>query len=138
MAAENCLWGAPRIHGELLKLGIAVSERMTEYWRTTGGPFWHLCLRTELTRSSLVSPPVRLDFSSMRTKAYLLSVPERLIRSVLGLGAGMARETATVALPDSIRRSQLYQNLVDATLRFVIEQVGGLEGTATRRTNASR
>jgi Homeodomain-like domain len=27
MAAENCLWGAPRIHGELLKLGIAVSER---------------------------------------------------------------------------------------------------------------
>jgi len=27
MAAENCLWGAPRIHGELLKLGIVVSER---------------------------------------------------------------------------------------------------------------
>jgi hypothetical protein len=24
---ENCLWGAPRIHGELLRLGIAVSER---------------------------------------------------------------------------------------------------------------
>jgi hypothetical protein len=27
MATENRLWGAPRIHGELLKLGIAVSER---------------------------------------------------------------------------------------------------------------
>src|SRR5215470_9079668 len=27
MAAENCLWGAPRIHGELLKLGIVMSER---------------------------------------------------------------------------------------------------------------
>lgn len=27
MAADNCLWGAPRIHGELLKLGIAISER---------------------------------------------------------------------------------------------------------------
>jgi putative transposase len=27
MAAENRLWGAPRIHGELLKLGITVSER---------------------------------------------------------------------------------------------------------------
>src|SRR5262245_26355988 len=26
-AAENCLWGAPRIHGELLKLGIVISER---------------------------------------------------------------------------------------------------------------
>jgi putative transposase len=27
MAAANPLWGAPRIHGELLKLGIAVAER---------------------------------------------------------------------------------------------------------------
>ena len=27
IAAENRLWGAPRIHGELVKLGIAVSER---------------------------------------------------------------------------------------------------------------
>jgi putative transposase len=26
MASENCLWGAPRIHGELLKLGIEVSD----------------------------------------------------------------------------------------------------------------
>jgi len=27
MAAENGTWGAPRIHGELLKLGIVVSSR---------------------------------------------------------------------------------------------------------------
>jgi hypothetical protein len=27
MAAENRTWGAPRIHGELLKLGVVVSER---------------------------------------------------------------------------------------------------------------
>jgi len=27
MAAEHCLWGAPRIHGDLLKRGIAISER---------------------------------------------------------------------------------------------------------------
>jgi hypothetical protein len=27
MATENWLWGAPRIHGELLKLGFTVSER---------------------------------------------------------------------------------------------------------------
>jgi len=27
LAEENRLWGAPRIHGELLKLGVVVSER---------------------------------------------------------------------------------------------------------------
>jgi hypothetical protein len=27
MLSENFTWGAPRIHGELLKLGIQVSER---------------------------------------------------------------------------------------------------------------
>src|SRR5215470_9545610 len=27
MAAANAFWGAPRIHGELLKLGIEISER---------------------------------------------------------------------------------------------------------------
>ena len=64
----------------------------------------------------------------MTVKTYLLSFPERLIRSVLGLGAGVAREVGEVALPDGIRRSQLYQNLVDATLRYVIEQIGGAEG----------
>jgi hypothetical protein len=64
----------------------------------------------------------------MTVKAYLLSVPERFVRSVLGFGAGMARELGEVALPEGVRRSQLYQNLVDATLRYLIEQVGGVEG----------
>ena len=70
------------------------------------------------------STPSRL----MTVKSYLLSVPERLVRSALGLGAGVAREVGEVALPDGVRRSQLYQNMVDATLQFLIEQVGGVEG----------
>lgn len=61
-------------------------------------------------------------------KTYLLSLPERLVRSTLGLGAGAAREVGEVVLPDAVRGSQLYKNLVDTTLRFVIEQVGGVEG----------
>jgi hypothetical protein len=61
-------------------------------------------------------------------KTYLVSLPERVVRSVLGLGAGVAREVGEVVVPASIRRGQLYQNLVDATLRFLIEQVGGVEG----------
>lgn len=61
-------------------------------------------------------------------KSYLLSLPERLVRSTLGLGAGTAREVGEVVLPDAVRGSRLYKNLVDTTLRFVIEQVGGVEG----------
>lgn len=60
--------------------------------------------------------------------AYLLSLPERVIRSALGLGAGLLREMGEVALPRSVRRSHLYRNLVDVTLRYLIERVGGAQG----------
>jgi hypothetical protein len=64
----------------------------------------------------------------MTLKRYLASLPERFVRSVVGLGAGVAREVGDVALPKSLRESRLYQNLVDTTLRFLIEQVGGVDG----------
>jgi hypothetical protein len=64
----------------------------------------------------------------MELKRYLFTLPERLVRSVVGLGAGVAREVGDLALPQSVRRSRLYQNLVDTTLRFLIEQVGEVEG----------
>ncbi|MEP6914565.1 MAG: hypothetical protein ABJC89_02930 [Acidobacteriota bacterium] len=64
----------------------------------------------------------------MTVKGYLLSLPERLARSALGLGAGLVREVGEVALPDGVRQSRLYQALVDTTLRFLIENVGGVEG----------
>ena len=60
-------------------------------------------------------------------RSYVLSLPERVVRSVLGLGAGVAREVGEVALPAGVRRSQLYQNLVDTTLRYLTEKVGGVE-----------
>jgi hypothetical protein len=59
---------------------------------------------------------------------FLLSLPERVLRSTTALAAGLLREVGEVTIPQTIRRSQLYQNLVDATLRFLIEQVGGVEG----------
>ena len=64
----------------------------------------------------------------MQSRAYLLSLPERVIRSALGLSAGVLREAGEILLPKAVRRSQLYGSLVDTTLRFVIEQVGGAKG----------
>lgn len=64
----------------------------------------------------------------MSVKRYLLSLPERLFRSTVGLSAGVAREVGDVAIPEGVRQSRLYQNLVDTTLRFLIERVGGVQG----------
>jgi hypothetical protein len=64
----------------------------------------------------------------MQSQAYLLSLPERVIRSALGFSAGLLREIGEVALPRTVRRGQLYKNLVDTSLRYVIEEVGGAKG----------
>ena len=64
----------------------------------------------------------------MTLRSYLFSFPERMVRSVVGLGAGVTREVGEVALPGSLRRTQLYRNLVDTLLRFLIERVGQVEG----------
>jgi hypothetical protein len=55
---------------------------------------------------------------------FLLSLPERGLRSATALAGGLLREVGDVAIPKTIRRSQLYRNLVEATLQFLIEQVG--------------
>jgi hypothetical protein len=61
-------------------------------------------------------------------KTYLFSLPERLVRSLLGLSAGAVREMGELVLPAGVRRTQLYRNIVAATLRLLIEKVGGAEG----------
>jgi hypothetical protein len=66
--------------------------------------------------------------STMPLTPFLLSLPERVLRSTTALAAGLLREIGEVAIPQTVRRSQLYQNLVEATLRFFIEQVGGVKG----------
>jgi hypothetical protein len=58
---------------------------------------------------------------------YALSLPERAVRSVTALAAGLLHETAGVALPIGVRRGRLYRNLVDATLQFLIEHVGEVD-----------
>src|SRR6185503_1761053 len=58
---------------------------------------------------------------------YAASLPERVVRSASALAAGTVRELAIVALPLGLRRGRLYRSLVDATLQFLIENVGGVE-----------
>jgi hypothetical protein len=70
------------------------------------------------------------SFSRHRGVRYAVSLPERVVRSASALAAGTVRELATVALPIGFRRGRLYRNLVDVTLQFLIENVGGVERPA--------
>src|SRR5262252_3484471 len=60
MAAENRLWGAPRIHGELVKLGIAVSERtVSRYLRECprgSSETWRTFIANHYDQLTFISP----------------------------------------------------------------------------------
>jgi len=66
--------------------------------------------------------------SPEQISGYLLSLPERVLRSTTAVAAGLVRELSDVTVPSAIRRSQLYQSMVGSFLRFLIEQVGKVEG----------
>lgn len=62
--------------------------------------------------------------------AFLLSLPERAMRSVFALAGGGVRETAELVLPRLVRRSRLYEATAKNVLRLSIELVGGVERPA--------
>ena len=64
----------------------------------------------------------------MDAPRYLLSLPERVLRSASALAGGLLREVGETALPAALRRTRLYRTMVEAVLRFLIEQVGQVEG----------
>src|SRR4030095_3764891 len=55
---------------------------------------------------------------------YILSLPERVLRSATAVASGLLREVGEVTIPREVRRTRLYHNLVEVTLRFLVEQVG--------------
>jgi hypothetical protein len=58
MSRTNPLWGAPRIYGELLKLGIEVSQatvgRHLPWRRNAPSPTWRSFLRNQMTAIAAV------------------------------------------------------------------------------------
>lgn len=67
---------------------------------------------------------------------YLLSLPERVVRSLGAISGGLLREIGNVALPAGVRRSSLYRTMVGVTVRFLIEEVGQVEGVYAADGNA--
>jgi hypothetical protein len=67
----------------------------------------------------------------MSVASYVVSLPERIVRSVAGLVGGTVHETAQLLLPRLIRRSRLYEVSAKNLLRILVEGVGAVEGGST-------
>jgi hypothetical protein len=59
---------------------------------------------------------------------YALSLPERTVRSISAVSGGLLREVSELALPSSIRNAALYRATAGVGLRFMIEQLGNVQG----------
>jgi len=67
---------------------------------------------------------------------YTVSLPERVVRSTVGLTAGAAREAAHALVPQAFQSSKTYEIVVANSLRFLVEDVGGVESPVATDENA--
>ena len=73
MTQANPLWGAPRIHGELLKLGIDISERSVSRLRNFEPPTRAMLRVREKIISRRVPGNITFGFASLHyVKAIVL------------------------------------------------------------------
>jgi hypothetical protein len=59
---------------------------------------------------------------------FVLSLPERVVRSLAAISGGLLREIGAVVLPARIRRTALYRTMVEVAVQFLIEEVGQVPG----------
>jgi hypothetical protein len=63
-----------------------------------------------------------------RNLLFGLSLPERFVRSAVGLTAGTVRELAGFVVPQAFQSSKSYEIAITNSLAFLTETVGGAEG----------
>jgi putative transposase len=105
LSAANPLWGAPRIHGELLKLGIEISHSSVAKYmvrrRHPPSPTWRTFLANHITQ--IVAP----DFVVVPTATYRLLF-------VLVIRAHERRRVVHVAVTDHLTATWTPQQLREA------------------------
>ena len=76
-----------------------------------------------MTSSSEEHPEARESLAG-----YVVSLPERLVRSTAAGGGGLLLETTDHVLPPPVRDAKIYQCLIARPLRITVEAVGGVSG----------
>ncbi len=74
--------------------------------------------------------------SFTRSLLYGVSLPERLLRSGVGLTAGAAKEVAAFVVPQAFQSSKSYEIAIENSLCFLTETIGGVAGSAPAEDEA--
>lgn len=81
-------------------------------------------------QSTEVSPPeaptAKPESSFTKNLLYGLSLPERFLRSGIGLTAGTVKEMAGVLIPQAFHSAKSYEIAIDKSLTFLTETIGGV------------
>jgi transposase InsO family protein len=145
MARENPTWGAPKIHGELLKLGFVISERsVSRYLRAVQrrgdpGKRWRTFLRNH--REAIVA----LDFFTVPTVSfgmlYCLFVIEHARRRILHfhVTSHAASEWVVQQLREAFPYSTPYRYaILDRDTKFDAEVLSMLRSIGLKPKRTSR
>jgi len=145
MAAENADWGAPKIHGELLKLGLEVSERTVARYlqrlRRRGDPTKHWLAFLANHREVIVA----FDFFTVPTLTfqllYCFFVIEHGRRRVLHFNvtrhptADWVVQQLREAFPDAVRYRYA---ILDHDSKFDVDVIAFLTATGLKPKRTSR
>jgi hypothetical protein len=77
------------------------------------------------------SPDDALPRTPTQHLRYVLSLPERALRTGTGLLGGMVRESASLLVPQSFQSSRTYRLMVRQMLDFLVHDVGGVAQGST-------
>lgn len=92
------------------------------------GSLWEDHQQAVETKSSVAVAKVRQEPASFTQQLLFgLSLPERLLRTVVGVSAGTVRDAARFLVPQAFQNSVTYQVAIRNSLNFLTEGVGGFE-----------
>jgi transposase InsO family protein len=143
MAKENPTWGAPKIHGELLKLGFKVSERSVSRYiraiqrRGDPGRRWLTFLRNH--REAIVA----MDFFTVPTVSfralYCLFIIEHARRLYFHVTAQPNSDWVTQQLREAFPDSTPYRYMIlDRDTKFDAEVLSVLRSIGLKPKRTSR
>jgi hypothetical protein len=138
MSVENPLWGAPRTHGELLKLGFEVAQSsVAKYMVKRRGPpsqGWRTFLRNHApdiaAMDLFVVPTIGFDllyaFVIVRLNRFLTSCPEIIsVKDNLVSGTVVAELRLAAAQGDLSRLSPLISAIIHANEQLSCSEMTG-------------